>query len=136
MCMKKFFNLCFIGLLGIACNQVSTDDSNKNIIQLAENKVITIKTGLTEEFYENGQVKISGVLDNDGLKNGVWVCYFENGQKNSESNFLKGINNGYSMVWYPNGNVRYFGDYKDGKRVGEWIFYEENGDTSKKESYN
>ncbi len=135
--MKKVFYLCFIGLLSMACNQADIDNSNANNSEESTSKKSTTshQTGLVEEFYANGQLKISGVLDNDGLKNGIWTSYFENGQKNSESNFLNGTNHGYSMVWYPNGNVRYFGDYKAGKRTGEWVFYEEDGAVAKKESY-
>lgn len=133
--MNKFFYICFLGVFTLACQQVETDHLNADTTPTDEPIEGTIKTGLIEELHENGRLKISGVLDNDGLKKGVWTSYFENGQKNSESNFLKGINNGYSMVWYPNGNVRYFGDYKDGKRIGEWVFYEEDGTVAKKESY-
>ena len=51
------------------------------------------------------------------------------------SQFKDGINNGYSMVWYPNGKVRYFGDYSDGRRIGDWTFYDEEGVVTKTASY-
>ncbi|MFK8036706.1 MAG: toxin-antitoxin system YwqK family antitoxin [Crocinitomicaceae bacterium] len=132
--MKQFLYLCFMIFLMMACNS-NGNDSNSVSDQSNEIKEQTHQTGLYQEHYDNGQLKMTGNLDNDGLKKGVWTSYFENGQKNSESNFLRGINTGYSMVWYPNGNVRYFGDYKDGERTGEWVFYSENGEVAKKESF-
>lgn len=35
--------------------------------------------GLHKEYYKNGQLN-SEVRSKDGIRNGVWVLYFENGQ--------------------------------------------------------
>lgn len=130
--MKLFLVSIISCLLFLSC-------ADKNHSEKAKKEPTTVSksnnAGIQKEHYSNGQVKITGRLNNDGLKEGVWTSYFENGKKNSESNFKKGINNGYSMVWYPNGNVRYFGDYTNGNKSGSWTFYNEKGKVVKTESY-
>ena len=116
----------------LSCSESSPTVDHK---EETENESTLSRTGLQKDYYENGQLKITGRLNNDGLKDGVWTSYFENGQKNSESNFKAGINNGFSMIWYPNGNVRYFGDYTNGNKSGTWTFYNEEGKVVKTESF-
>ena len=127
--MKLFF-YCLIGLLVWSCNEseVDTEVKEKSQPEIKAN-------GAYKDYYPNGQIKIEGQLNNDKKKEGTWTSYFENGKKNSESVFKNGVNNGYSMVWYPNGNVHYFGDYTDGKRSGKWTFYDESGVVVKTKSY-
>jgi antitoxin component YwqK of YwqJK toxin-antitoxin module len=128
--MKSVFGGILILILSFSCTETTIDKRTTN--QSVE-EVNT--TGLQEQYYPNGELKMSGKLNNNGQKEGIWISYFENGKKNSESNFKNGVNDGYSMVWYPNGNVRYFGDYKDGKKVGDWTFYNEEGVFIKTESF-
>ncbi|MDX1350544.1 MAG: hypothetical protein R3279_09865 [Putridiphycobacter sp.] len=128
--MKSVFGSILILSLSFSCTETTIDKRTTNH---SVEEVNT--TGLQEQYYPNGQLKMSGKLNNNGQKEGIWISYFENGKKNSESNFKNGVNDGYSMVWYPNGNVRYFGDYKDGKKVGDWTFYNEEGVFIKTESF-
>ena len=130
--MKLFFYSCFLVVLAWSCTQEKSEKEDIHVETVNTNQ---IETGIKETYYPNGKLQMRGKLNNDGQKNGVWISYFENGQKNSESNFKDGINNGYSMVWFPNGNVRYFGDYLNGKRSGTWTYYNEKGKVVKSESY-
>jgi antitoxin component YwqK of YwqJK toxin-antitoxin module len=120
-----FLSLCFSCTEKVVEKNIKDQSTEKNYNG----------NGLQEQYYPNGQLKMSGKINNSGQKEGIWTSYFENGKKNSESNFKNGLNDGYSMVWYPNGNVRYFGDYANGKKVGEWTFYNEKGEFVKTESF-
>ena len=52
--------------------------------------------------------------------------FFENGDYYI-GDLLNGIPNGEGILYYNNGNIRYEGDYIDGKCEGNGIYYYENG---------
>ena len=60
-------------------------------------------TGKTTEEFQ-GSFK-------DGIRNGQWVSYHNNGQ-----------------LWYK-------GEYKDGKPVGKWVFFKKDGTYAHKKTY-
>ncbi len=134
--MKQIFCIfCFTLLILPSCGEADQQPEKKGG---STNKTVpnkNIKPGFYQEFYDNGQVKIEGKKNKDGLKHGIWVSFFENGEKMSESNFKNGVNDGYSMVWQPNGLVHYFGSYRAGKKVGEWTFYDKEGKVKNVENY-
>lgn len=129
--MKIILSSFLIASICFAC----TNDTTEKAPEKLTVEQTSSRTGMQKDYYPSGQLKMSGKLNNEGQKDGVWTSYFENGQKNSEANFKNGVNHGYSMVWYPNGNVRYFGDYNNGKKVGEWIFYTEDGEVAQKQLF-
>jgi len=97
--------------------------------------IVATSTKDYQEFYETGELKIEGDYDNDEERNGVWVSYYDNGTKWSESNYSHGLRSGHSITFYPNGNIRYVGEYKADKQFGKWTFYDEEGNLVKEESY-
>lgn len=58
---------------------------------------------------------------------GVWISYFENGQKMMDTEFRAGKLNGPSTWWYKNGQKEHEGEWRDGKKNGTWTFWYENG---------
>jgi len=88
-----------------------------------------------QEFYEDGQLKIEGNYDANNQRHGIWVSYYDNGQKWSESVYQNGLKNGHSITFFPNGNVRYVGDYKEDKKTGVWTFYDESGEVTQEKTY-
>lgn len=131
--MTRVFYMVLLGALLSACDSDNTKKVEKD--SNSQSKSVNASALNSDKYYPNGQIKLEGKLDSKGLKNGKWTSYFENGQKNSESVFKNGVNHGASMVWYPNGNVRYFGDYHNGERTGDWVFYNEKGEVIKTDSY-
>lgn len=87
------------------------------------------------EYYENGAVKIIGNYDDDGERNGLWISYYDNGIKWSESYYLHGLKSGHSITFFPNGKVRYVGEYQEDKMIGTWTFYDEEGNLVKEETH-
>jgi antitoxin component YwqK of YwqJK toxin-antitoxin module len=80
-----------------------------------------------KEYHENGQLKIEGINNADGLRTGIWTSYYPDGKKWSESHYILGLKEGHSVTFYENGNIRYIGEYKNDKQTGEWTFYDEEG---------
>ncbi|MDR1460012.1 MAG: hypothetical protein LBI60_07335 [Bacteroidales bacterium] len=85
-----------------------------------------------ETFFFPGEKKyISGTYNNAQNRNGVWTSWYENGQKNSEQNYIDGKEDGKYRVWYPNGNPYIQGEYKMGMKIGMWSFHDTLGDVIK-----
>ena len=66
-------------------------------------------------------------------KNGIHTEYYENGEKKFEGTFKNGKKEGLFTWWYENGQKEYEGLYEDGRKISveEW-----NEDGSVKKSLN
>lgn len=61
------------------------------------------------------------------MRYGVWKSYFKNGQLWSIANYINDTLHGHSVVYHPNGSLKYSGEYNKGQRVGEWKFGQKDG---------
>ncbi len=113
--MKYSIWAMIFGLL-MACNPGQEEQAASN-----ENEVVEIV-----EYHDNGAVKIRG-KNLRGKRTGVWQSYYPSGYKWSETSFKEGIKHGPTMTYYPNGVMRYDGQYYDDERNGFWTFYDTLG---------
>lgn len=93
------------------------------------------KPGETVEYHPNGAVKMRGKLNDNSMRHGLWISYYDNGIKWSEAYYVDGVLDGHSITFFPNGKVRYIGEYKNGKKTGAWKFYDESGELVKEENF-
>ena len=61
----------------------------------------------------------------DGISDGKFIYYYENGQKSSEGNYKDGKAVGLWTYWYENGEKEIEGSYKDGVPTGIWTFWKD-----------
>ncbi len=80
-----------------------------------------------EELYPSGEKKITGLYNEAHKRDGLWKSFYETGTPWSTGGYSSGIENGEKKVWYPNGELRYEGEMKEGKPSGRWIFWDEKG---------
>ena len=66
---------------------------------------------------------------------GKYVGYYENGQKNEETNYKDGKIEGLLISWYRNGQKEYEGNFIDGKEEGLWTWWDKEGNVTKTETY-
>ena len=110
--------------------QVINDDDG-----VVYSQVVVFKDNLKVEFYENGRIKKLDQLNNDGELDGLWIGWYENGQKEFESTWKEGHQHGLCTQWYENGqkdsehsikNYEYDGLrtqwYENGQKSGEWNY--------------
>ncbi|MCB9224667.1 MAG: hypothetical protein R2780_00080 [Crocinitomicaceae bacterium] len=139
--MKFYLHIALVLFL-ISCS----DEEKKGIVEIEtsidESEIVkpeivdTIsKPGETVEYHPNGAVKIRGKLNEMGQREGLWISYYDNGVKWSESYYVNGILDGHSLTFFPNGKVRYVGEYKNGEKSGTWKFYDELGEFVKEENF-
>jgi antitoxin component YwqK of YwqJK toxin-antitoxin module len=90
-----------------------------------------VMDGLWEYYYENGQLYSKGTFLN-GEFEGAWEYNYENGQLLSKGSYQNGEKDG---VWeefnYINGKLSTWGSYLKGKQNGVWKYYNKDGDLIK-----
>lgn len=138
--MKKilFISICFLSIFTNCGNKdgetaTSTTDSTK--ITGNKNGPNKLSDKDYQEYYESGALKVEGDLDDADARNGLWLSYYENGSKWSESMYVHGKKNGHSVTFFPNGKIRYIGEYKDDEKSGNWRFFDEAGLLVSEENY-
>jgi hypothetical protein len=88
--------------------------------------------------YENGQDKEVWVYRKNifGKQKKVKeLTFFENGNKQSEVEYKRGMVNGWARMWYENGNLHLEGTYKNNRSHGVRRAYHENGQVFCKAKY-
>jgi antitoxin component YwqK of YwqJK toxin-antitoxin module len=125
--IKTLLTILFISLLSSPSWSVTLDDLVKR----------------DDLYYEkftdapfNGKVtgKEQGSFNN-GVKDGVWVSYWGNGQLFEKGNYKNGKQEGAWVRYRETGQLRSKGDFKNGKLEGAWLAYFENGQLSDKSNY-
>ena len=82
-------------------------------------------TGIIYRMYGKKKVTIGQMKD--GIKEGEWIDWYENGQKSFEKTYKYGKIDGLTIGWYQNGQKKEEGSFKDGKKDGLDTFWFENG---------
>lgn len=139
---KALFLFLPIILIAYSC-QSTTKETRKKIIKkevkepvkLTPEELIYDHGGKYIERYTNGQVKMEGQKNEDGTREGYWVSFGEKGNKQSECSYSKGKKHGISIVYHPNGQPSYQGEYHMDKRTGTWKFFNAAGTLVKSEVF-
>ncbi len=106
-----------------------------------------VADGFRKEYRQDGSLEIvylldkgrimgSGILDEQGMKQGFWKEYFREGGLRSEGNYANGIRTGAWIFYFPEGTVEQKGNYNDkGKEQGKWVWYYQDGILRREEEY-
>jgi len=141
--LKPLFLLALV-IVAVSCNRVKTTPEVKETY--ADGKPKKVEEYVTDDngnkilykethYFPNEKKYISGTYNDVQLRNGVWTSWYENGQKNSEQNYIDGKEDGVYNVWHPNGNQYIKGKYEMGVKVGIWTFHDESGKVMKEENF-
>ena len=61
------------------------------------------------------------------MKNGIFVAWYDNGNKKQTGTFINDLKNGMMSYWYDNGQIWMQENYKMGKKHGLMIGWYKNG---------
>ena len=138
-----------------------TEAPNQNEIRLVESGYYDNdeKTGLWQEFDENGNLKESityanGVKEGEniefyadgvsiknrgdylnGKQNGIWRGYYPSGKLKWETGFNEGLFEGKNVDYWENGQIKASGVYRNDAKDGVWIDRDEEGRITSRASY-
>lgn len=133
--MKIKFAIIILTLNFLSCRNTEGEQAKEN--NASSEKLIDVKQIPDGDFVQNhlsGNLKMKGKMLNNE-RDGLWVAYYENGVKQSESTYLNGTLHGRTASFYENGQVRYIGYFFGGKKDGKWDFYLKEGELDKNEIY-
>ena len=69
------------------------------------------------------------------MKDGLFVNYWDNGNKKHEENNKDGKSDGLETWWYENGQKKEEGNYGWSGPHGLWTYWDKNGNITKTENY-
>lgn len=97
------------------------------IINYVDGKI----NGTVKDYFISGALQMEGTFPGyyakDGLGNGLFTWYYENGQKSVEVNYTDGKPNGHYLAWYANGSKKEEVNYLNGNKNGCDFLWDENG---------
>lgn len=89
-------------------------------------------SGVQTDYYMNGKKQMEGHYSRYGeYKEGLFIWYYENGQKQEEVAFRDGSMNGVYTSWYKNGQIKEKVNYINGLKDGCDYKWESTGDCAK-----
>ena len=99
---------------------------------------ITKKDGLSngqwQEWLENGKLRYNAYWK-DGKGHGLWQYFHDNGILKYEESYIMDIPDGISRAYYDNGQLKDDFFWLQGKKQGVWTSYSETGVVLKTEIY-
>lgn len=93
-----------------------------------------LKDGPFIVYGASGDKMIQGTYRN-GVQEGEWTFWYENGARASIDHYVNGVQIGVHTSWYANGQKAIEGEYQRGKREGVWTQWDPGGLTSHKMVY-
>lgn len=126
--MKNSLSFLLLTIVLLAsCDNGNTEKEQSNPNQPEEQLIEQTREWYREYYPGKKQLKIIGTIDDQERRHGVWEFYNEQGVKISATYYLHGKKDGFSIVYHPNGNTSYVGEYKNDEKVGVWKTYDIDG---------
>jgi hypothetical protein len=88
-----------------------------------------------KEYYSNGNLALKITLDDKGVRNGPYEEYYESGELKVTGQLLNGEVKDSVFVYYPNGKIREKGFFKNGHRQNWQEIYNEKNKLLRREEY-
>ena len=102
------------------------------VLKISKNFIDGLEDGKYEEYFENGEVKLSCFYI-EGKRNGKSQEFYEDGGLKEENNYYYGNLDGISSRFHKNGKILCTGMYKEDLKTGIWNFFDENESLVRKE---
>jgi len=87
-------------------------------------------------IFSEGNMIAKGIINEKGIKQGIFTEFYENGQKKSEGEYLNSKKVGEWIYYYPDGKLEQQGRFdRSGRADGEWNWYYNNGNIWRTENF-
>jgi len=94
-----------------------------------------LKNGKWIEYYDNGTKSNEKFYNNEGIATGKWTYWYKNGEKWSAASYKQGELDGQWTYWYKNGKKWHQLSYSEGEVLGKWTFWLESGKVNDRGTY-
>ncbi len=129
-----FFSISFILLISINSLAQKYEIFNGDTINRIDNN--NLKQGVWIIFDNGTEKKTDEGIYKNNKKTDIWKKYYKSGTIKSEITYLNNIPTGYAKFYYENGNISEEGMWKINKWTGNYKYYFENGKLSYDWNYN
>jgi uncharacterized protein len=86
-------------------------------------------------IYRSGMIAGIGIIDESGMKQGLWKEFHDTGELHGEGNYLDGKRQNEWNFYYKNGQLEQSGRYNNaGLPHGPWKWYHDNGNIKREEN--
>jgi len=87
-------------------------------------------------IFRQGKKIAEGIIDDEGVRDGPWKEYYEEGQLRAEGMYALGNRIGRWLFYHPNGSIEQEGTYNNqGTPEGTWKWYYDDGNVHREETY-
>ncbi len=86
-------------------------------------------------YHSNGRINYVNYRDKNGVSQGIFKVFYENGQLSQIGKNVDGKFDGEFRTFFESGELKTIEFYKMGERIGTWISLSKTGDTTKVEKY-
>ena len=91
---------------------------------------------VSSKIYEDGKVLYEGIIDEQGRKQGPWKHFYPSGNLKASGRYRDDLKVGEWKYFYPEEQkLEQVGSYLRGEPDGEWIWYHENEELWRVENY-
>lgn len=90
---------------------------------------------ISSKIFENGIVLFEGVVDDQGRKQGTWKEFYPTGELKSKGDYKDNLKVRKWEYYFTNGKIEQTGSYIRGRAEGDWIWYYENRQVLRQEEY-
>jgi antitoxin component YwqK of YwqJK toxin-antitoxin module len=88
-----------------------------------------------EEYTNSGQVVSTGTTDEKGVKEEYWKFYYPGGEVRQEGQYRDDKRTGTWKFYFPDGKLEQTGNYLNGMEDGLWTWYFHDGTIRREENY-
>ena len=94
-------------------------------------------SGFLAEYYDSKKIKSLAEYINGHTRNSRVMGFFENGNKESEYTYgeIDGMEDGNYLEYFENGSIKIKGKYEKGSKNGKWEHFDEKGKLIKTEIF-
>ena len=117
--LKILLNFISMVIVNTYSDEIDYDQLKYKNGLLYHKEINEIFTGYVNGI-QNGKVV-------NGLKEGEWKGFYENGNILWSGFYNKGLNVSKWIEYHNNGRIFTIGHYENGKKIGVWSFYDKQG---------
>lgn len=90
---------------------------------------------ISSKIFENGTALFEGIIDDQGRKQGPWKEFYPSGELKSKGDYKDNLKIRNWVYYFIDGKIEQTGDYRRGKPEGVWTWYFENRQVRISEEY-
>ena len=84
-----------------------------------------LKQGQWQDWYDDGSIKYNGTFM-DGIEQGLWKFYYKTGELKATKEFFHEGKAAATHIYYKNGNIRASGLYVNKMKDSTWNYFNED----------